>query len=177
MRTTLVVVMMLASGRVRAEPWATETPELKSPYVAGLLPVGVMAAGVGAFALGFGEYPYGGAAKPLLGALGGIGVAAIVVGPSLGHMYAHDTWNGGFRVRLVSAAVFGVVSLAALSDDNHGFGGLGLVGAAAAIPFLGGSLYELFTSPRAACEYNARITTPRLTVAPTNNGLALAGAF
>jgi hypothetical protein len=104
----------------------------------------------------------------------------LAVGPSSGHIYAGEYWNGATTVRVVSGGLM-VLAGAAIDDGSHnGNEGAAVVTVASAIVFLGASLYECGTAPRAVRRYNARHAGSAVTIVPVVSrepGLALVGQF
>jgi hypothetical protein len=88
------------------------------------------------------------------------GTAGIVVGPTLGHVYAEHTWSAGLALRVIGLPV-GFASGLALAGCGVGGRCPGAAAVAAAIGFLGGAGayvfgtgYELVTAPAAARDFN-----------------------
>ena len=111
------------------------------------------------------------------------GAALVLVGPTLGHIYAGDTWNTGLAVRLGSSATFVLGAGLALrcidtcSDSDSTVATVGaLLGLFSAITYAGATFYEIGTAPEAAAKYN-REHHLDVTVVPTGTGLAVAGTF
>lgn len=110
------------------------------------------------------------------------GVLALLVGPSVGHIYAGEGWNGGLGVRLIGGGALGllgvVVFLGCVDECLHDpsrptseklFIAAGLVEVA-------GSIYEITTAPSAADRYN-REHGFEAKIVPTGNGVAVVGRF
>lgn len=109
------------------------------------------------------------------------GVTGLVVGPSLGHVYAGSGW-GGLAMRAGGVLAMGVGLSLAFCPDGCGPGDKSELEqkTGAALFYGGGALYvvgmlfEIATAPSAADTYNR---THHITVTPTPTGVALAGRF
>ncbi len=127
----------------------------------------------------------------LLGLMGG-GIVAVLVGPTLGHVYAGDAWNRWLRLRLLGAGgvvAGGLIAGASANGDACGFPGtscssaqtaafgLGiLLVAGGAISYIVGMGAEIGSAPRAADRYNRQLSIAPLATTQAL-GLALAGTF
>jgi hypothetical protein len=161
-------------------------PERLSPNTALGLSLGVTLGGGAAIALGAGA-----AAKQVDGPaamLIFLGVAGVVIGPTFGHMYAHDTWNRGLEVRLGGVGLSALGALAALpciarcTNGQADAGVILFLGGAAM--YAGGTLYEIGSAYGAAETYNSGLGHPQLTLAPIVTprgdaapGIGLVGRF
>lgn len=114
---------------------------------------------------------------------GMVGGGLFLVGPTLGHVYAGDTWNTGLAIRLASGAVvlvggaFALRCIGECSQSDHNAAAVGAVFASIGVlTYAGATLYEIGTAPEAAARYN-RDHHLDVTVVPTGTGLAIAGTF
>ena len=216
-RIAAVTFVILSIGITRAEPPGLTAPvaepglaapglavpELpakrlarKNPRTAMLLSLGVTLAGPILFGAGLAQSNTTGD-PTWLNVLGTAGVAAFVVGPSVGRIYAgRDGWNLGLKLRVGSLAPLALslftTALCAVAADGGGDSGtpgicyvaLGSFVAGASM-YVAGASYEIATSGRAVERYNrdagldarlsfAPIKTPDGGLAP---GLALGGRF
>lgn len=143
----------------------------KSPDTALALSLGTTAVGLGLMIEG---------SKIDNGVLGGLGAVMFFVGPTTGHMYAGDTFNGGLGIRSAGllSTVLGLAMAFCFDGCNQGtqqsVGGAMFYGGA--LLYIGGSLYEIGTAPSAAHRYNREHGLDS-TVVPTGNGLAVVGTF
>ena len=161
----------------------------KSPVVSVVLPIAVMVAGISLLPIvDQQEFEARGGAKTAWNALGWTGIAAFVVGPSLGQIYAGNPWNTGLKIRLLGAATMATGVTIAATGPHSGAAtltardGVGLlIALLGAIPYVGGSLYEIGTSPRAVHAHNERARRTPMTVIPAIGGatlgVTLVGAF
>lgn len=120
-----------------------------------------------------------------------LGLAGIAIGPTLGHIYSHHTWNLGLGMRLAGLAA-GVIGAALMLQciDGCSAGGstrdqadlgvaLFMVGGSS---YVVGTIYEIATAPGAADDYN-RDHGVALTLAPLRGrdgmvpGVGLLGHF
>jgi len=154
----VVLAFLLAASHARAEDG-----DEKSAALGTSLSIGATLAGVGLVATE--ESP-------------GIvtGSALVLVGPSLGHWYAHDAWNAGTTARTLSLAVGFLALVSARGSDSRGpeyvfWGAVGTYGL--------GTIYECATVPRAVRAYNRTHRSLGITPLVRDNagGLALAGTF
>jgi hypothetical protein len=185
----LVLAVILVSSIAHAQPPGLTEPTApqfapKKKSTAMWLTLGTMAAGAGLLAVGEAQQQSG------VAILGG---AALLVGPSIGHIYADHTWNTGLAVRASGVATFGVGMLAAsrcwaypdISPPSASEQRTCNIGSAAAmvgaIAAVVGTITEVATTPSAVEDYNRAHAS--FTVAPiqTQNGIApgvaLAGRF
>lgn len=179
---------------VDVEPLPSEIIEVKSPGTALALSLGVTAGGLGLVALG--SSLDHGSSRDTGESLATVGSIAFFVGPTVGHIYAGNTWNTGLKWRLGSLAVsFGglvyALSQCGIFDectqaenDRAGIGAAVAVGGM--ITYFGATIYEVATAPASARNYNLEYTRynmnlrPRMQVVPMAGrapGLALAGTF
>jgi hypothetical protein len=128
-----------------------------------------------------------GAPSSVVGGLVIVGVAGFLAGPSIGHVYAGDGWNGWttLRASAFAAPLVGLAADAALG--NHGgrdfapAAGIsaGVIGGV--LLYTAGMIGEIASAPIAANHHNESHVT--LSIAPiqtrtgTTTGLALAGTF
>jgi hypothetical protein len=159
-------------------------PEDKNPATALSLSVLGTAAGLGMMAVG---------AETDSGALGLLGIATTLVGPSLGHFYAGEPGRGvaqsGIRVGGAGLMLGGAIWLFAecfsLSGEPcEGGAGPAIVMATGLAVTTGSALYSIYDAPRAARRQNARarrlVLTPAPVVGPDHSsgfGLHLGGQF
>ena len=143
----------------------------KSPDTALGLSLGTTAAGLGLMIAG---------SKIDNGALGGLGAVMFLIGPTTGHTYAGDTFNGGLGIRSAGllSSVLGLAMAFCFDGCNQStqrsVGAVMFYGGA--LLYIGGSLYEIGTAPSAAHRYNREHGLDS-TVVPTGNGLAVVGTF
>ena len=172
---------------VQLPPPAPELSGGKSPTPAIALSLGGTAAGIGLIALGGNIHHEDEVELPLVAT----GVAAVVLGPSFGELYAGRGWTPGLSMRagglLLGAVGFGV-ALQECGADPEGScdptaGGVIFLGGAAL--FIAGGVYDIVTAPRAARAWNAS-HAQELLVVPTAlhdarggaaPGLTVAGTF
>jgi hypothetical protein len=158
-------------------------PEGKSPVTALSLSMLGTAAGVGMMAVGSGTDS---------GGLGLLGVATIVVGPSLGHFYAGETERGlaltGVRAGgggvMVAGAFWLLLECFPFLTECEGGAGPAIVMSTGLAVVAGSALYSIYDAPRAARRQNARarrlVLTPAPVVGPDHSsgfGLHLSGRF
>jgi hypothetical protein len=160
--------MMLAAGAARAD----EVPGERDPVHAGILSIGVPLAGVALVTV---------ASKIDSGPIGAVGGAAIVIGPSLGHIYAGTPWNTGLKMRVAGlgvGVVAGLMFMGAESGEVFCTGSKCEAGIALGVAAIGlygvGTVYEMFSAPAAVQRYNATLTVAPL---PTGTGLAPGAVF
>lgn len=90
----------------------------------------------------------------------GVGGAALLVGPSLGSVYADRFWNTGFALRIAGLGVGALGFATALwIADRHPNAGTNsplpiLSSAVAGVMYLAGATYEIATTPSAVERYN-----------------------
>src|SRR5262245_38985247 len=108
---------------------------------------------------------------------GSLGIAALVLGPSAGHWYAHRTITTGLVLRGVAAA--GIATLAIADPHGENLGALIVGGVAAVGTWEVGVIWDFATLPRSVRRYNRERRQLQLAplVAPSTTGLALAGTF
>ena len=178
---------------VDAAPVAVTTPTVpldaaspsKSPVVAGLLSTSITLGGPaiflvvreahGAFSLPSEAPAYYGVLIPTL--------AAFLVGPTMGHVYAGRTWNRWLAVRIGGIVV--TLLGAALTGNCDGPCGPGLpIAAVGAAAYLVGAIGEIASAPGAANEYNREHHVgTQLTLSPiptrcgSGPGIGLVGWF
>ncbi|HEX7836096.1 MAG TPA: hypothetical protein VF469_01470 [Kofleriaceae bacterium] len=110
-----------------------------------------------------------------------IGASGTLLGPSLGHWYAHSYATRGLGLRLAGAGVF-ALALAASSrceDDCNTSGPITGAALLALGLYIGGSLDDLVTAPGDARRYNQRFQSLAVVpmVRPDSGGLLLTGRF
>ncbi len=172
------------SAPVDVDLLPSEIIEVKSPGTALALSLGVTAGGL---ALAWAAEGASGDQADSLATLGSI---AFLVGPTVGHIYAGNTWNTGLKWRLASVGVM-------LGGAMYAFSQCGLledctaeqndradVGVAIAIggfiSFGAATVYEVATAGSSAREYNVEYSRRRLQIAPMaggSPGLSIAGTF
>jgi hypothetical protein len=129
----------------------------------------------------------------LSGALGLLGLATSLVGPSMGHFYAGETGRGvaqiGVRAGGTGLIVGGAFWLLLecfpfLGAECEGGGGPAILMASGLVVTTGSALYSIYDAPRAARRQNARarrlVLTPAPLVGPDHSsgfGLHLGGQF
>jgi hypothetical protein len=111
----------------------------------------------------------------------GLGVAALVLGPSAGHWYVGEGITTGLVIRTAAAAGIGAIALAAPPRMTEKSSPSGLV-IAGLIMGVGawetGLIWDLATVPRSVHRYNKRHQLQLAPMAaPHTTGLALAGTF
>jgi hypothetical protein len=195
---------LVASSTAHAQPGMVEPQppraSPKSTAAAVSLALGTTAAGVVMLAIGANME------KNCFGTCTGadtlerFGALAVVVGPSLGHVYAGHTWNAGLGIRLAGMAALGVGVIAMLpcyvtasvpaGTGNYSNGNSSatceigkaalLLGATATVV---GTLTEIVTSASAVSDYNDAHSLPAITVTPIRTvsgvapGLSFVGRF
>jgi hypothetical protein len=178
MRALLALLAFTTVAHAEPEP----SPEPKSADAATWWSIGVTAGGVAALAGMAASHDKG--QQAALMSMGGL---AVLVGPSLGHIYAHDPWTVGLGLRATgftlavlteSFAQIGGVQGSGCTHDCHSNGPSTGALATAGVIALVGTLFDLATTPEAVHRYNATLVVApvqaRDGVAP---GLALAGQF
>jgi hypothetical protein len=170
MRYVVLIVILVARTASAQPPGETEPviPDEKSAltayFVSALATSGPAAVGL----LVFGDR------DDPRGAIGGmIATAGMVVGPTAGHWYAGRTWTTGLTLRLAS---MGIVAGMVIRDQQEPLElGTVIVGLTAAGGLWGtGAVWDLVTLPRSVRRYNREHA---LVIAPTTNGVAIAGRF
>jgi len=166
----LVVLFTIPAPRAGAD----EGP--RDPSTAGLLSGGVTFGGALIVAMAIDRD------SPTLGALGG---TALALGPSTGHWYAGEAYNGGLGVRVAGLALAGL-GAAMIHDGRDPDGecadrrcktGRGLL-VAAPLLVVGGTIYEIVTAPAAARAYNRRQRRGLVPASIADGfGLTFAGRF
>jgi len=148
-----------------AEEYSPSSAGDKSPANAFLLSFGVTASSVPLLLFALDQDESGG---QLSGPLYAASALAAAFGPSVGHWYAHDGLNRGqlFRLGGAAATVLAVaIDPPCLLDCRRDTSNIGTIVAIAGVGvYTYGMLYEIFTAPSAAREYNQRRA---LTIAPT----------
>ena len=157
-------------------------PEPKSAEAATWWSVGVTAGGVAALVGSAASHDQG--QQAALMAMGGL---AVLVGPSIGHIYAHDPWTLGLGIRATgftlavlaeSIGQIGTSGYGRCAVDCHSTGPSTGALATAGVIALVGTLFDLGSTPAAVHRYNATLVVApvqaRDGVAP---GLAFAGHF
>ena len=147
-KLAVAATLILTASPALAQPAAREPPEEKSEQTAlGLSLLGTIAP----VALLIGAAK---ADQPELATAGAIGM---LVGPSLGHWYAGRYVTGGMLVRGGGTALMlaGVVrAIGSLDCEERCSDDGGVLMAAGAVMFVGGTLYDLATAGRAARAWN-----------------------
>jgi hypothetical protein len=175
MRALLALLAFTTVAHAEPDP----APEPKSAEAATWWSIGVTAGGVAALAGMAASHDKGQQA-----ALMSMGALSVLVGPSIGHIYAHDPWTVGLALRgagftlAVMAESFGQVCAMGSQDCHFSNGPSTGALATAGVIALVGTLLDLATTPEAVHRYNATIVVApvqaRDGVAP---GLAFAGQF
>lgn len=180
MRACIAALALTCAART-----AHADPEDKSQDVAIGLSAGVSAGGLVLVGMAIAAEDD---VRPALGVLGG---AAVLAGPTTGHLYVGDPWTTAFIVRMSAAAAVGIgIGFIAYADcglggcsgafpnEAAGVGGA-LLAAAGALTFTGAWFYEIGTAPRAAVDANARrrARTALLPLLGREPGLAIVGSF
>ncbi|MBL8623286.1 MAG: hypothetical protein JNK64_18385 [Myxococcales bacterium] len=167
-----------------AAPAPTDAAEV-SPNTALGLSVGVTLAGVGLVGLGWNALDSAASTGPVPEVLLGAGVAAVGLGPTVGHWYAGRVMTRGLATRLAgTAAVLGGAALLIADsacddcerpDVSAGDLLMGLGVAAIVV----GTVDDIVSAPGAARRTNAaqRRVTVTPTISPRQAGLAVAGTF
>ena len=176
MNTARIVVPVLATSIAYAQPAPGD--DTKSPELAVALSLGTTTAGVVALAV----VSKDGAGQSWATPVGLAGAIAFVVGPTIGHAYADDTWNIGLALRVTSTATGVLGGMMVLSCiDGCQSKTTADIGAAlfltSGFVYGGATLYEIATAGEAAHHYNrnhVRVTPAPL---PGGGGLVLAGRF
>jgi len=177
-------VGVLAAGSAHAEP---PESDLKSPVIATALSLGGTVAGVGLIvtAIRF-EGALHDEVVPMLVS----GCGALLLGPSLGHWYAHHGWSTGLTLRLVGAATTAFAAMLLVQGLYHpGTGAsddvdLGL-GAAGGMMFAAGTMLDIAEARGAVRVYNREHAVRQISITPTvapadgaqRIGLAIVGQF
>jgi hypothetical protein len=110
-------------------------------------------------------------------ALGVVGIAGMLLGPSAGHWYLGEGVTTGLALRLTGAAVIGGL---VLGDPHANHVGVLIVGGIAGVGLWEtGTIWDLVTLPRSVRRYNKRQIEMQLApmVAPGTTGLSVAGRF
>jgi len=162
----------------------------KSQAVAAVLPISGLIGGIGLVVvadqvLDVGFNPRHPVAA---GVVAWTGIAVSAIAPSLGQIYAGNAWNTGLKARMVGAAM--IASGLILSStspqspsgryENRGIAGV-VIAIGGAVPFIGGSIHEIVTAPRAARRNNQRAAKRSISVVPVavgaELGLSVSGSF
>ncbi len=192
MRALLVAAM--SSSVAHAEPPGLTVPtarpvEHKSKSVAMWFTLGTMTAGTALLALDvpLAQHSTCTDSCALLEVIAVTGGAALLVGPSIGHLYAGHLWNAGLGIRLggmVSLGIGWLVLMPCMQPNGPSGGTCAMGGTLAtlgALATVAGTVTEVATTPSAVDDYNRAHAT--LTLAPIRTqdgiapGLALAGRF
>ncbi len=154
----------------------------RSAGTAVALSLGVTVAGV--VAVGIGAMKVNGESPAVGGVLVGVGIGALLVSPTVGHIYAGHTWNSGLRLRVIGLAIGIPSSLGAATClfarcDPAVAVAAALVALGGVATYAVGEIVEIGTIPRAVHRYNAGlgiapIATRDGTLAP---GLAFSARF
>lgn len=160
----------------------------KSPVLAGALSLGVTAAGITLLAFSMDIAPHydekGSSDLPRIGVVTS-GVLLTLVGPTTGHIYAGRTWSSALKWRLIGVGVAAVTFLPAFGfayAEKDGLAAVfGLLVAGGAGTYIGATLLEIVTAPRAARRHNERLAgDASISIAPLIGrapGLAIGGRF
>jgi hypothetical protein len=178
MRALLALLAFTTVAHAEPDP----APEPKSAEAATWWSIGVTTGGVAALVGMAASHDKG--QQAALMSMGGL---SLLVGPSIGHIYAHDPWTAGLALRgagftlavlAESFAQIGVSGTGRCISDCHSNGPSTGALATAGVIALVGTLLDLGTTPEAVHRYNATLVVApvqaRDGVAP---GLAFAGQF
>lgn len=157
MRSIAACIILLWSAGAAASP-ASESQ--RSGELSVVLPVATTVGGIAIVAAIEATGVYNGFDHPQrnVAAVGtAVGVAAIAVGPSVGHLYTGDVWNRGLQVRLASLGVMAAGFAIAETGEPLGCSfclrtrdypaiAMILVGGGT---YVGATIYEIATGPRA----------------------------
>ena len=113
----------------------------------------------------------------------GLGSALVVLGPTLGNIYAGDVWNTGLKLRVASVGAalvgVGVVGAADCFMSNCASTGIATIGGAvvvaSVVTFGVGTVLEIRNAPLAARRQSAPVVMPLVT--EHGAGISLAGSF
>jgi hypothetical protein len=174
MRSLVFVIALCETAYAQAPgetpPRSDESKSIASAY---MLTLAATAVPVAVAALGI---PEGEQAHPYrAAALGTIGLAGLVLGPSAGHWYAGHKLTTGLVLRLGAAAGFATLTIKNPGNDEIGFIIVGSIVTAGLWEV--GLIWDLATLPRAVRSHNNRRLQVAPLVAPNATGLALAGTF
>jgi len=113
-----------------------------------------------------------------------VGAIGTMFAPSLGHWYAHHYFSRGLGLRIVGtgAAMVGLaMAIGDIFDDqsNHDDFTPGLLMLAGVGLYIGGTLDDIATAPRAVRDYNSRFENVQLVPVINQNGggMSLVGRF
>lgn len=109
-------------------------------------------------------------------ALGVVGIAGLVLGPSAGHWYVGEGVTTGLTLRLAAAAGVGAIAFYDPNMSNLGLwitGGLTCVGV-----YEAGVIWDIATLPRSVRRYNKQHQVQLAPMATSGgSGLSIAGTF
>ncbi len=165
-----VLGSLVVCARVASADASPHVPEEKSAGVALGLSLGATTAGVAMGALAFAIDDDSAQAMLIGGATIGV-----LVGPSLGHYYAHEKWSVGAVIRFVSGGVVAAGAVAIVvgatdevvegdGDSKLSVGNVLLVGGLVGIGV--GAVVDIVTAPRAAHRYNESLAS-NISISPT----------
>jgi len=163
------VLIVLLSTRIASAQSPGETPpvaEEKSALTAYFISVAATSGPlvVGAILDPDGDNTRGG---------GMIAAAGAIIGPTAGHWYAGRTWTPGLTLRIAAAGIVGGMVIREQQEPLEL--GTVVVGLTATAALWGtGVIWDLVTLPRSVRRYNREHA---LVIAPTTNGVAVAGRF
>lgn len=176
MKLLAISLIAILESAAQAEP-----VEPRSPGTAVFLSAGATVAGIAMLAAERTTSDYDVQRALAIG-----GLAAIAIGPTLGHAYAGRAWNTGLKVRLISLGVaIGslAIGLAACppfsgacnSDGAVAIAGVGFVGGG--LTYAGATLYEIVDAGNAARRSNERRQLQIVPATGTGPGVTLVGTF
>jgi len=184
MRSFIFIVVFAASTLAAAEPSMSPAPKRRDTALS--LSIGTTGAGLAlaliAADMGIRPQAWPDGVEPAQAILATTGGALLLVGPSLGSGYAHRLWNAGSIVRLSGIGVAALGVGVALALESRGEPGTVsplpyIALASGGAIYLGGTVYEIATTPRAVDRYNRdHGIAPSLTPIRTRDG-ALAPAI
>lgn len=168
------LTLAILESAAQAEP-----VEPRSPGTAVFLSAGTTVAGVAMLAAA-------GTSSDFRSALVIGGLAAIAIGPTMGHAYAGRAWNPSLKVRLISLGVATgslAIGLAACppfsgackSDGAVALASVGFVGGG--LTYAGATLAEIGAAAGAARRFNERRQLQIVPAAGTGPGVTLVGTF
>jgi hypothetical protein len=185
MRSLLIVIALCstayaqAPGELPRDPYYVKEvdspapPEKKSLASAYL--VMVASTSVPVALAGLSAPDDGAKATTFQNAMGVVGIAGMVLGPSAGHWYVGEGVTTGLTLRLVGTAGLAAI---AMGDPNMSHLGVWIAGGLTCVGiYEAGFIWDLVTLPRSVRQYNKR----QLQLAPMagngTTGLSLAGTF
>jgi len=171
MRYVLIACLLVARAASAQPPGETSPPpqDEKSVFTAYLVTIAATSGPIAVASIVAGDENEGTTAN----VAGIVATTAMMLGPSAGHWYAGDAWTTGLTLRLGAA---GLVGAMVLRDQQEPLElptvVIGLTAAGGL--WATGALWDFFTLPRAVRRYNREHA---IVIAPTTNGVAIAGRF